>query len=1081
MCVTAYVNDVNVHSKSKSAKRSKKRKVWKPTGKAFTDVGYKWKPTRRTFTIDGNKFPLTRISNNSEPNQYWGSIISDVPSSSVIDCRNGHIVKIMGYRDYHMGNVTIFRVYYVEGLGHNLFSVGQFCDSDLEVAFRKHTCYIRDLEVLSVIPLMTVKVLLTALASQQFSSGPGHQLLTPRTISSGLIPQPPSPTPNVPPTKDDWDTLFQPMFDEFFNSPPSVDHLYLTNYSRITISIIPPGVKEEFHDIEVAYMDNNPYFGLLIPELSSEELSSRTTCHHKTPTTHSSPVIHAKELNELERLEFWELVCRPDRVMIITLKWIYKVKLDKLGSVLKTRLDPKNSNHVYKLKKSLYELKQAPQAWYNLLSSFLQSQELSKGSVDPTLFIQREGKDILLVQIYVDDIIFSATKPELCETFFEIMCSKFKMSMMGKMSFFLRLQISQSPRVIFFNQSKYASEIINKYGLETINPVDTPMVEKSKLDEDPQEKAVDPPCYHGMIGTLMYLIASRPDLVFAVCMCARYQAKPTKKHLHVVKRIFRYLKGTINMGLWYSKDSCITLTAYADADHAGCQDTRKSTSGSLQLLGDRLVSWSSKKQKSTAISSIEAEYIALSGCRAQILWVRSQLADYGLGFNKIPLYCDNKSAITLCCNNVQHSRSKHIDIRCHFIKETMNLIVAQQIALKDALVAPEDPVKIRKCNMRITPAKTKKEPTYQVVLDALALSPRYPSFLITTDVLKIYMQQFCFTISKKESSSNLFKLDKKRYRIDMDVFCDILQICPKLPNQEFDEPPSDEEIVSFVKELCYKGEIGFIIEVYTDHMHQPWRTFASIINKCLSGKITKTLVLQERRTCPTRFTKAIIQHFISKDKTISMRNRMFMHTTNDDSVLGTVKLVAIREDTQVYGALIPAVMINQEIQDSKPYKTYLAYATGAATPKKARKWKQPIAEERPKMPAGKWQPTGVLIRDTPDVSVSKKKAPVHAEKNKGIDLLSDVALHEEAQMNKVIKRSKRETHIHQACGSGDGIGFQPWVPDEPKGKSTDIHEGTGLRQGVLDVSKVDPSDNEYESWGVSDEDADNLQDDDDDL
>ncbi|GJZ59380.1 hypothetical protein Tco_0615196 [Tanacetum coccineum] len=143
-----------------------------------------------------------------------------------------------------------------------------------------------------------------------------------------------------------------------------------------------------------------------------------------------------------------------------------------------------------------------------------------------------------------------------------------------------------------------------------------------------------------MVGTLMYLTASRPDLTFDVCMCARYQAKPTKKHLHAIKRIFKYLRGTINRGLWYPKDSSIDLTAYADVDH-----------------------------KSIAISNTEAEYIALSGCCAQILWMRSQLTDYGLGFNKIPMYCDNKSAIALCCNNVQHSQSKHIDIRFHFIKE----------------------------------------------------------------------------------------------------------------------------------------------------------------------------------------------------------------------------------------------------------------------------------------------------------------------------------------------------------------------------------------------------------------------------
>nr|GFA31029.1 copia protein [Tanacetum cinerariifolium] len=192
-----------------------------------------------------------------------------------------------------------------------------------------------------------------------------------------------------------------------------------------------------------------------------------------------------------------------------------------------------------------------------------------------------------------------------------------------------------------------------------------------------EEKAVDLSHYRGMIDTLLYLTASRHDLQFAICMCARYQARPTEKHAHAVKRIFWYLRGTVNQGLWYPNDSSITLTAFADADHAGCQDTRRSTSSSLQFLRNRLISWSSKKQKSVVISSTEAEYIALSGCCAQILWMRSQLTDYGIGFNKIPMYCDNKSAIFLCCNNVQHSRSKDIDIRYHFIKEHVENVVIE--------------------------------------------------------------------------------------------------------------------------------------------------------------------------------------------------------------------------------------------------------------------------------------------------------------------------------------------------------------------------------------------------------------------
>ncbi|GKA33333.1 retrovirus-related pol polyprotein from transposon TNT 1-94 [Tanacetum coccineum] len=201
-------------------------------------------------------------------------------------------------------------------------------------------------------------------------------------------------------------------------------------------------------------------------------------------------------------------------------------------------VDQDNPSHVYKLKKFLYCLKQEPRAWYDMLSSFLISKKNSKGSFDLMLFTQKAGNDLLLVQIYVDDIIFASTNTALCNEFGNLMTTKFKMSMMGQMSFFLGLQISQSPRGIFLNQSKYASEIITKYGLLTSDSVDTPMVEKSKVDEDLQGKPVDATLYRGMIGSLMYLTSSRPDLIYAVCLCAQYQAKPTEKYLNAVKRIF---------------------------------------------------------------------------------------------------------------------------------------------------------------------------------------------------------------------------------------------------------------------------------------------------------------------------------------------------------------------------------------------------------------------------------------------------------------------------------------------------------------------------------------------------------------
>nr|GEY71405.1 retrovirus-related Pol polyprotein from transposon TNT 1-94 [Tanacetum cinerariifolium] len=167
---------------------------------------------------------------------------------------------------------------------------------------------------------------------------------------------------------------------------------------------------------------------------------------------------------------------------------------------------------------------------------------------------------------------------------------RFEMSMMGEMTFFLGLQVNQSPCGIFINQSNYVLEILRKYGMESCDPVGTPMKIKDKLDLDQNGTPVDATKYHSMIGALMYLTSCRQDIVYATCLCARYQAKPTKKHLKEVKRIFRYLWGTINMGLWYLKDSGFELNGFSDADYAGCKDTFKSTSGGDQFLGEKLVS-----------------------------------------------------------------------------------------------------------------------------------------------------------------------------------------------------------------------------------------------------------------------------------------------------------------------------------------------------------------------------------------------------------------------------------------------------------------------------------------------------------
>nr|GEZ71887.1 uncharacterized mitochondrial protein AtMg00810-like [Tanacetum cinerariifolium] len=184
--------------------------------------------------------------------------------------------------------------------------------------------------------------------------------------------------------------------------------------------------------------------------------------------------------------------------------------------------------------------------------------------------------------------------------------------MMGEMTFFLGLQVNQSPTGIFINQSKYVHEILKKYGLNTCYIVGTPMDIKDKLDVDQIETPVDATQYRNMIGALMYLTSSRLDIVHATCVCARYQAYPIEKYLKEVKRIFRYLWGTVNMGLWYTKDSGFELIGFSDADYARCKDTFKSTSGGAQFLGEKLMSWSSKKQDCTSLSTAKLEYVSLS-------------------------------------------------------------------------------------------------------------------------------------------------------------------------------------------------------------------------------------------------------------------------------------------------------------------------------------------------------------------------------------------------------------------------------------------------------------------------------------
>ncbi|GJZ69068.1 retrovirus-related pol polyprotein from transposon TNT 1-94 [Tanacetum coccineum] len=737
--------------------------------------------------------------------------------------KNDHIARIIGYGDYQLGNVTILRVYYVEGLRHNLFSVGQFCNGDLEVAFSKNTCFIRNLEgvdllsgsrntnlyiislddMLKTSPICLlskasktkswlwhrrlshlnfgtinklareglargiprlkfqkdhlcsacvlgkskksshqpkaedtnqeklyflhmdlcgpmrvasingkryilviiddysrftwVRFLRTkdeafdaiikcikniqlrlnatvrndkkldlsffhvfgalyyptydndnlgkldanadiAMAFEQFSSGLGLQCTTPATSSSGPVPNPVSQQHCIPPNRDDWDHLFQPMFDEYFTPPPIdgtpvqkvaapravvlADSLMSTFIdqdasSSSTLSTqeqeqspnISQGFEESpktpiFHDDP---LNESPHEESTSQGSSSNVRQTHTPFKHLGKWTKDHSIANVigdpsrsvstrkqlqtnsmwcyfdaflisvepknfkqamtetswidamqEEIHKFQRLEVWELVPCPDKVKeegiifeesfapvarieairIFVANAAHKnmmiyqmnVKTAFLNGELKEEVyvsqpegfvDQDNPSHVSELKKSLYGLKQALRAWYDMLSSFLISKQFYKGAVDPTLFTRQAGNGLLLVQIYVDDIIFASTNIAMCNEFANQMTTKFKMSMMGQMPFFLGLQISQSPRGIFINQSKYSSEIVKKYGMLTSDSVDTPMVENSKLDKDLQGTLIDATFYRGMIGSLMYLTSSRPDLIYAVSLCAR--------------------------------------------------------------------------------------------------------------------------------------------------------------------------------------------------------------------------------------------------------------------------------------------------------------------------------------------------------------------------------------------------------------------------------------------------------------------------------------------------------------------------------------------------------------------------------
>ncbi|GJX21327.1 retrovirus-related pol polyprotein from transposon TNT 1-94, partial [Tanacetum coccineum] len=738
--------------------------------------------------------------------------------------------------------------------------------------------------------------------------------------------------------------------------------------------------------------------------------------------------------------------------MIIKLKWIFKVKQDEFGGVLKNkaRIVAKG----YHQEEGIgFEESFAPVAHIEAIRIFI------------TNFTNKN------MTIYQMDVKTTFLNDELHEVFY----------------------VSQ------------LEGFIDQDNPNHVDSVDTPMVDKTKVDEDLHGKTVDPTHYRGIIGSLMYLTSGRPDLVFAVCI-------------------------TTNMGLWYSKDTIIALIAYADADHARCQDTRKSNSGSAQFLEDRLVSWSSKKQKSTDISSTEAEYNALSGCLengvVELYFVRIEYQLAAIFTKALPQERFEFLLNKLGMKSISPETLKRLaeEEEEYWI---MNQAITQQVALDNALVSTEDHVVIGKCNMRIDPTKPQR---------------------------KLHIKSFLMFLSSHHATM----LSLSQLIVGVDLFQEVLDVSPRVPNKYFVEPPPYDAIVTFIKLLdVYLGKLRVLIGSDYQGLKscrpcsiKKMLILVSYCGKTFSIKLTTDKqVSGDVRACPIPDSLSVLGKlkFVNKGednqmygmsipdvmkvrkgtKTVATPKKKSFATADEDIIpdpeeagrrpTGVVNIytpnvsnkktpdqsqklkgmeilynVALLEadtrkaikasrfdykfqqqtrgSSERHGITLEVpdepkdVMVDNNIKKLKSYQTYLAVYTGVVIPKKVRKGTKTVATPKKKSfatadediipdpeEAGR-RPTGVVNIYTPNVS--NKKTPDQSQKLKGMEILYNVALLE-ADTRKAIKASRFDYKFQQQTrGSSERHGITLEVPDEPKGKSTNTSEGAGITPEVLDVSKT---------------------------
>ncbi|GJX57451.1 putative ribonuclease H-like domain-containing protein [Tanacetum coccineum] len=429
-----------------------------------------------------------------------------------------------------------------------------------------------------------------------------------------------------------------------------------------------------------------------------------------------------EELLQFKLQKVWTLVDLPNGKRAIGTKWVFKNKKDERGIVIRNKARLVAQGHtqeegidyeevfapVTRIEAIRLFLAYASYKYFvvyqmDVKSAFLYGKikeevyvcqppgfedpdypdrnGFQRGQIDKTLFIKRDKSDILLVHVYVDDIIFGSIKKKMCTDFKQMMHKKFQMSFMGELTFFLGLQVQQKEDGIFISQDKYMDEILKNFGFSDVKTASTPMETHKPLLKDEKGEDVDEHLYRSMIGSLMYLTSSRHDIMFAVCACVRFQVNPKVSHLIAVKRIFRYLKSQPKLGLWYPKDSPFNLVAYTNSDYARASLDRKSTIRGCQFLRCRLISWQCKKQTVVANSLTEVEYVAASHYCSQVLWIQNRMLDYGHNFMHTKIHIDNESTICIVKNPIFYSKTKHIKIRHHFIRDSHEKKLIQMIKI----------------------------------------------------------------------------------------------------------------------------------------------------------------------------------------------------------------------------------------------------------------------------------------------------------------------------------------------------------------------------------------------------------------